>query len=761
MGTPPVGAMMGAMLTRGTQKRDRQAFDDELDRLRARVNISGSETVISAGGETVRENLPGVLALVVEAMRTPAFPPAELDKLKRETITELEASRSEPEALASRALSRHDNPYPRGDVRYAPTLEEEIADLGRLSIDDVRAFHTRFVGASDGEIAIVGDFDPAQVKKALEELFANWKSPSPFARVPTPYRPPTPASLRFDTPDKANAIIIGDLDIRLRDLDPDYPALLIADRILGGSTESRLSLRIREKEGLSYGVGSSLGAGQIDDRGRFGFYAIFPPRELPKVRAAFAEELARALKDGFTEQEVANAKRALLEERRNNRAQDGVIAGALAQQAYLGRTFAESARIDAALAGGRRRHGQRRAAQAPDARPHRLGVRRGLSEAVTALAGARDPGAGRRRPRAPGVSASMARHAPVPTARRVALHHRARGAARCRRGPRVLAHAGHRRRPARGRHAAVARPQRAGGSRDRRARHRRPLARRDGRREARRGTLPLAALGLRRADRRTGAAGGGRDRARRRALRAGPAPARARRGAQRGAGRQQQRLLPAATARTHRARRRRAARRGGAAPRPDAGRRDRAAGARADAAAVRARRGCVVAHRLHQLPAGPRRHRAPVRAVLHRRRLRDPVAADPPRDGERLAAARPRRDHRRAHAPLLAGALVPARVAGGPRRASARRLRRRLRRPAAIAAHAARRRVPRQDRRGRCLGHAPARPARHAHRQPAPGGGDPRHGDRQPEERALPRCPAHRSPRGSCCWACSRRCSPR
>ena len=167
--------------------------------------------------------------------------------------------------------------------------------------------------------------------------------------MPDPYRPPTPASLRFEAADKANAIIIGDLDIRLRDLDPDYPAMLIADRILGGSTESRLSLRIREKEGLSYGVGSSVSAGQIDDRGRIGFYAIFPPRELPKVRAAFAEELARALKDGFTEQEVANAKRALLEERRNNRAQDGVVTGALAQQAYLGRTWAQSAKIDAAL----------------------------------------------------------------------------------------------------------------------------------------------------------------------------------------------------------------------------------------------------------------------------------------------------------------------------------------------------------------------------------------------------------------------------
>ncbi len=349
MNVTPAGSLAAAMLPRGTQKRSRQEFQDALDQLRARVGIGGGETVVTASGETVGEHLPGVLRLVVEALRTPAFPAGELDLLKRERLTALEASRTEPDAIASRALARHDNPYPPGHVRYAPTLDEEIADVAKVTIDDVRRFHAAFTGASHGQIAIVGDFDPAAVRALLAELFSDWKSPSPFARVPDPYRPPTPAQMRFVTPDKANAIVVGDLDIALRDLDPDYPALAIAERILGGSSDSRLALRLREKEGLSYSVGSSLSPGQLDAHGRFVFYAIFPPRELARVRAAVDEVLARALADGFTADEVAAAKRAILEERRNNRAQDGIVAGALAQQAYLGRTFAESARIDAAI----------------------------------------------------------------------------------------------------------------------------------------------------------------------------------------------------------------------------------------------------------------------------------------------------------------------------------------------------------------------------------------------------------------------------
>lgn len=345
----PAGRMMGGMLSKGTQKRDRQAYEDEIDRLRAKLSVGGTETATSASAETVNANLEPVLRLAVEAMRMPAFPADEFEKMKRASLTRLEANRSEPQAIAQRALARHGNPYPKGDVRYSPTFEEDLAALNATTLDSVKAFHQRFVGASHGELAIVGDFDPAKIKPVIAELFGDWRSPSPYARVPDPYRTNEPAALRFETPDKSNAIIIGDYDVRLRDTDADYPAALVVDRLLGGSSESRLFLRLRVKDGLSYGVGSFMSPGQIDDRGTWGFYAIFPPNQLQSVQQGFADEFARALKDGFTDEEVASAKRAVLEERRNNRAQDSTIASALVGQLFLDRTFAESAKVDAAI----------------------------------------------------------------------------------------------------------------------------------------------------------------------------------------------------------------------------------------------------------------------------------------------------------------------------------------------------------------------------------------------------------------------------
>jgi zinc protease len=285
----------------------------------------------------------------MEALRTPSFPASEYEKLTRERATQLEASRTEPTAIAQRALARHDNPYPKGDVRYAATLDEDLAGIARVTVDDVARFHGRFVGASHGEVALVGDFDPAEVRPLLEELFGSWQAAAPYARVSNPYRPTTRTEMRFDTPDKPNAIIVGTTNAQIRDLDPDYAALAVAERILGGGPEARIPMRLREKEGLSYSAGTYLQPGQIDDLGSLGVYAIFPPQELPRVRKAFDEELARARDAGFTAEEVQNAKRALLEERRTSRAQDAALAAALVSQSHLGRTFAESARLDAAI----------------------------------------------------------------------------------------------------------------------------------------------------------------------------------------------------------------------------------------------------------------------------------------------------------------------------------------------------------------------------------------------------------------------------
>ena len=196
------------------------------------------------------------MRLTAEVLREPSFPAAELDQLKRQRATGFEASRTDPQDVATRALRRHGNPYPAGDPRYAPTVEESIAGNNAVTVDDVKRFHAQFYGASNAELAIVGDFDVDATRALVTQLFDDWKSPSAYTRVPEPFQPNQPAALRLIVPDKANAFLLGRERIRLNDLDPDYPALLVASFILGDSSSSRVNERLRQKDGLSYSAGT-------------------------------------------------------------------------------------------------------------------------------------------------------------------------------------------------------------------------------------------------------------------------------------------------------------------------------------------------------------------------------------------------------------------------------------------------------------------------------------------------------------------------
>ncbi len=349
-GKASTGALTGGMLTRGTAKRSRQEIQDTFDKLRAKVAVNGTQTGASAGGQTYRAELADVLKLTAEVLREPSFPAAEFETLKRLRAASLEESKQDPQALAQRALGRHDNPYPAGDPRHVPTIDESLANNASATLDDVKAFYGKFYGASNAELAIVGDFDADAMKALVTQLFGDWKSPSPYARVPEPFVAMKPAAIKVDLRDKANAWLFGAQRLQVNDMSPDYPALLVASFILGDSQSARVPDRLRQKDGLSYAAGTYFQPSAHEPNSTIGAYAIFAPQNLARVRAGMSEEIARAVKDGFTEDEVNAAKAGLLQRRQLGRTEDGSIAGALVGQSYLGRTFAISGAVDAAIA---------------------------------------------------------------------------------------------------------------------------------------------------------------------------------------------------------------------------------------------------------------------------------------------------------------------------------------------------------------------------------------------------------------------------
>ena len=342
--------LTGSMLMRGTAHRTRQQIADELDKLKAQVRIAGSTTEATVSIQTTKENFPAVMRLVGEVLRQPSFPEGEFETLKQQEITFLESQRTEPNAITQLSAERHLHPYPKGDVRYVYTIDEQIANLKATKLEDIKNFYQQFYGASKAELAVIGDVDAESVQKQVSQLFNGWTSKTQYRRVVTDYKAVPSVNQIFETPDKANATFVAVQPVKMDDDNPDYPALLLSNYMLGGGfLNSRLASRIRVKEGLSYGVGSMFRAPTKEDSGTFMAYAIAAPQNVAKVENSFKDEMAKALQNGFTAEEVAAAKSGWLQSRQVSRGQDNELVSKLITQAYWGRTMQWDAKLEQAV----------------------------------------------------------------------------------------------------------------------------------------------------------------------------------------------------------------------------------------------------------------------------------------------------------------------------------------------------------------------------------------------------------------------------
>lgn len=332
---------LGPMLMRGTQKLDYAQFREEMTKASARITAGGGFGTLTFSVTTKREHLPRALELLGQMVREPAFSQKEFDVLKAERLADLERGRNEPAAQAQLLLQRTLNPYPPDDIRYIPTLDESIARLKRVELDQVKQLYASLVSGSVGELVIVGDADVPATVQAVTTMLQGWTGSVPYARIERPAIPTRQGqSLRVNTPDKANANFVAALQFNLRDDDPDYPALVLANYIVGGGAlSSRLGDRVRQKEGLSYGVGSMFASDSFDPRALFIIFAICNPENLPKVDAAIREELARFVKEGVTEEELTKAKQGYLQAQKVRRTQDQALVALLGDTTHRGRTM--------------------------------------------------------------------------------------------------------------------------------------------------------------------------------------------------------------------------------------------------------------------------------------------------------------------------------------------------------------------------------------------------------------------------------------
>lgn len=350
-GKRTVAGLTPAMLDMGAAGLTRQEIKDFWDAHKAQVSFYGNAGRQFVRIETTKEHLDAVMQKVLEVIKSPDFPENEFETMIQQRIASIEQSRSEPSSKASLTLAKHMNQYPEDHINYPESPDEAIANLKAVKLEDLKAFYNEFYGGGKGStLTIVGEFDVDSVKKIVETELGQWKKGKPYDRPAPMVWQGEGLNEEVKTPDKANAFFMVQQEFKMRDDHPDYPAMYVANYLLGGGfLNSRLATRIRQEEGLSYGVGSSFSADGKDPSASFFSYAIYNPENKDKLEKAFFEEIQKVLDEGFTQEELDAAKKGLIQSNLVTRANDGALLTILNNNMFYERDMNYYAQLDESI----------------------------------------------------------------------------------------------------------------------------------------------------------------------------------------------------------------------------------------------------------------------------------------------------------------------------------------------------------------------------------------------------------------------------
>lgn len=311
MGQSSVAALTAEMLKAGTKNRTKEQIQDQLDQMKSSIQMYtfGQNLIINL--ETYKQSFPQVMDLLQDLLTNSTFPQNELDKAVAESNTYLDGLVKDPQAIAQRELTRLASPYSKNSIFYMPTVQEEIENNKKVTREQLLNFYQNVLGASHGAGTLIGNLDPKIAASSVEKTFGKFTAKNQYSEVKPTFFETKKQDVKIVTPDKENAVALGSMSYKMQKNHPDYAALVMANEILGsgGFLSARIPMRLREKEGISYGAGSFLNVPVTNDVASWGYYAILNPTKRDAVENALKEEVAKALKDGFTQEELTANKK--------------------------------------------------------------------------------------------------------------------------------------------------------------------------------------------------------------------------------------------------------------------------------------------------------------------------------------------------------------------------------------------------------------------------------------------------------------------
>lgn len=330
--------LIPSLLWRGTKKMDYQAIRDRVDNLMSTLDIDGHAGSLIVSIKSEREHLNEMLGLAATMLKEPAFLPEEFFLARQREIDNYEEIKSDPQRLGFHELERLRHPWPKDSIHYVHTFDEIIDELKTITPERISNAYKTF-SLNNFYAGVVGDFDNKTFQDRLIDEFTVDKPALPCERIKRPFIKNLAGEHLCDTKDKEMAIVAYAFNFPMRDDHEDYPSLRLANYIFGETMNSRLMNRIREKEGISYGAGSSIDISRFDENASLSIYAMAAPDAVTRAKRAVVEEWSRFLSEGIDDDELKSAKESIWLNFSNVLGNDGYLVRALSHDLETHRNF--------------------------------------------------------------------------------------------------------------------------------------------------------------------------------------------------------------------------------------------------------------------------------------------------------------------------------------------------------------------------------------------------------------------------------------
>ena len=300
-----IPTLVGEMLDKGTTKQNKFEIAQKLEQIGARIAFSVDGVMTEFEGKCLRKDLPLVISVLAEELRAPAFTEEEFAKLKKQFIGDLQRALESPDFRADQAFA--EAVFPPGHPNYSAPTTKFIEAIQGATLEDVRKFYSEFYGPAQATIVAVGDIDVAVLKDEIGKAFAGWSGGKTVPEFPKAVAPNERKEQTISMADKPSVSVMVGQASGLRYRDPDALALRVGTAVLGHGFTGRLMANIRDREGLTYGIGASVSDDAFAD-GEWRISGDFAPQLLEQGMASTQRELENWQAKGITAAELERVK---------------------------------------------------------------------------------------------------------------------------------------------------------------------------------------------------------------------------------------------------------------------------------------------------------------------------------------------------------------------------------------------------------------------------------------------------------------------